>query len=157
MICPACQHPDIQVLDSRVTKDGGAIRRRRRCKACDHRFTTYERVEMVLPAVIKRDDSRESFNRNKIRAGVEHACRKRPVPATAIDRIVAEVERHFADAGDREVASSKIGAAVLARLRAADEVAYVRFASVYRSFQDVQQFLDELEGLQHEEPGEHSG
>ena len=152
MNCPRCQHPDSAVLDSRMAKDGNAIRRRRRCKDCDFRFTTYERVELVLPAVIKRDESRENFRRDKLRAGVVHACRKRPGPATRIDELVAAVERHFADRPDREVRSSTIGETVLERLRALDEVAYVRFASVYRDFQDVQQFVDELEKLQ-AEPG----
>ncbi len=149
MICPACQHPDSQVLDSRVTKDGAAIRRRRRCKreGCEHRFTTYERVEMVLPTVVKRDQSRESFNRAKIRAGIEHACRKRPVPAVEIDRLVDAVELKLAEIGEREITSERIGEVVLDHLRDLDEVAYVRFASVYRSFPDVQTFIDELTQL----------
>ncbi len=147
MNCPSCQHPDSAVLDSRVSKDGGSIRRRRRCKDCDFRFTTYERVELVLPVVIKRDESRESFNRDKVRAGVMHACRKRSVTAARVDELVGIVERYFADQSEREVSSARIGEKVLEHLSALDEVAYVRFASVYREFQDVQQFVDELEKL----------
>lgn len=150
MICPSCQHNDSAVLDSRVAKDGFSIRRRRRCKGCDTRFTTYERVELALPVVVKRDGSKQNFSRDKLRLGVEHACRKRPVTAPAVEQLVADVERHFADANEREVTSAEIGEVVLALLRAVDVVAYVRFASVYRDFQDVQQFVDALETLQTE-------
>ncbi len=148
MICPACQQADSAVLDSRLAKDGCSIRRRRRCKHCDTRFTTYERVELALPVVVKRDRSRQNFSREKLRGGLDHACRKRPVTAPALDQLVADVERYFADGNEREVTSEDIGEVVLDKLRALDEVAYVRFASVYRDFQDVQQFVDALETLQ---------
>ena len=147
MRCPFCKAEDTKVVDSRVVRDQSAVRRRRRCGACEQRFTTYERVEMVLPTVIKRDGSRQPFDSGKIRAGLEQACHKRKVPAEALDTLIHDLERSFAERADREVVSTRIGDEVLRLLRALDEVAYVRFASVYREFGDVRQFLEVLDGL----------
>lgn len=145
MVCPYCKAADTRVVDSRYARDQQAVRRRRKCDTCGQRFTTYERVERVLPTVIKRDGRREPFELAKIRAGVELACQKRPVPAARLDALLAAVEEHFAERGEREVSTREIGEAVLGRLRHLDEVAYVRFASVYREFSDVRQFLTELQ------------
>ncbi len=146
-MCPFCKSEDTRVIDSRFVRDQQTIRRRRCCNACQQRFTTYERVERVLPVVIKRDGNRESFDIAKIRAGVQHACHKRTVPAAVIDDLLQRIERHFADASEREVESAVIGDHVLRQLRDIDPVAYVRFASVYRDFSDVGQFVTELRTL----------
>ena len=148
MICPFCRSEDTRVLDSRMVKDQQAIRRRRVCNDCEKRFTTYERVERVLPIVVKRNAEREPFSRQKLRTGLTVACRKRPVSPEAIEKLIVDVERHFAEAAEREVASSDIGHYVLRTLRSVDEVAYVRFASVYHEFSDVNQFLEALVALQ---------
>lgn len=149
-MCPFCKSEDTRVIDSRLVKDQQAIRRRRCCNACQRRFTTYERVERVLPVVVKRDGRRQPFSLDKIRAGVQHACHKRPVPAATVDALMHQIERHFADAAEREVSAEVIGDRVLRFLRDIDEVAYVRFASVYRDFNDVRQFVTELRALQSE-------
>jgi transcriptional repressor NrdR len=128
-------------------RDQQAVRRRRCCNECDRRFTTYERVERLLPVIIKRDGARESFDRDKLRRGLQIACRKRPVASAQLESLITDVERYFAQAAEREVNSSEIGKHVLACLRDVDEVAYVRFASVYREFSDVNQFMLELEHL----------
>jgi transcriptional repressor NrdR len=130
-----------------VSKDGFAIRRRRECEGCGRRFTTYERVEEVLPMVVKKDGRRESFERAKIISGLKRACEKRPVPAEVVDRIADDIERALMESGEREVKSEFIGEAVMRALHALDEVAYVRFASVYRSFKDLNEFMDELKDL----------
>jgi len=148
MRCPFCGNLDSQVKDSRPAEDHAAIRRRRFCPACGGRFTTYERVELMLPTVVKRDGRRQAFDVAKIRAGVALACRKRAVPAERTDALITQVERHFSEVAEREVTSQAIGERVLQSLRTLDEVAYVRFASVYREFSDVRQFLEELEQLQ---------
>ncbi len=150
MRCPFCRDDATRVVDSRVIKHQAAIRRRRHCDGCGHRFTTYERVEINLPNVIKRDGSRQPFDLSKLRAGLETACHKRAVASDAIDALLGDVERHFSEQAEREVPSSRIGDEVLRRLRSLDEVAYVRFASVYREFSDVGQFLTVLESLQSE-------
>lgn len=150
MICPFCRSEDTRVLDSRTVKDQQAIRRRRECNSCTQRFTTYERVERVLPIVVKRNGHREPFNRQKLRSGLTIACRKRPVTPTVIENLIVQVERHFAEAAEREVAASDIGGYVLRSLRTVDDVAYVRFASVYHEFSDVNQFLEALVSLQSE-------
>lgn len=147
MRCPFCKAEETKVVDSRVVRDHTAVRRRRRCGPCGQRFTTYERVEQVLPAVIKRDGSRQPFDEAKLRAGLQQACHKRPVRAEALDDLIDDVARSFAETGEREVASTRIGEAVLRRLAQLDEVAYVRFASVYREFGDVRQFLEVLDAL----------
>jgi len=145
MRCPFCRHDDTQVVDSRVSEDGAAIRRRRRCPACDKRFTTYERVELALPSVVKKDGSRTEFDRRKIVASMQLALRKRQVAADAIDASVARIEYQLLGSGEREVRSERLGELVMNELRALDTIAYVRFASVYRRFEDVSEFEDVIE------------
>ncbi|HEY4801428.1 MAG TPA: transcriptional regulator NrdR [Paraburkholderia sp.] len=145
MRCPFCRHEDTQVVDSRVSEDGAAIRRRRRCPACDKRFTTYERVELAMPAVVKKDGSRTEFDRRKIMASMQLALRKRPVAADAIDAAVARIEYQLLGSGEREVRSDRLGELVMGELRELDKVAFVRFASVYRRFEDVSEFEDVIE------------
>lgn len=147
MRCPFCSHPDSKVLDSRPTEDGGVIRRRRECLGCASRFTTYEKVESSPFVVVKKDGRREAFNADKVLRGLITACEKRPIERAALDRLVGEVERELRSRYDREVASKVIGEQVIARLRQIDQVAYVRFASVYRQFEDLQRFKEELERL----------
>jgi transcriptional repressor NrdR len=147
MRCPYCGHLEDKVVDSREAQEGLQTRRRRECLGCGRRFTTYERIEEILPSVVKKDGRREAFDRRKIAEGVRIACQKRPVSSEQIEALVAAVERRIAEAGEREVRSTAIGEAVMERLRALDEVAYVRFASVYRAFRDVGEFMSELEGL----------
>ena len=145
MRCPFCRHDDTQVVDSRVSEDGAAIRRRRRCPACDKRFTTYERVELAMPSVVKKDGSRTEFDRRKIMASMQLALRKRPVAADAIDAAVARIEDQLLGSGEREVRSERLGELVMGELRELDKVAFVRFASVYRRFEDVSEFEDVIE------------
>jgi transcriptional repressor NrdR len=147
MRCPFCDHAEDKVVDSREAQDGRTTRRRRECLACGRRFTTYERVEDVLPQVVKKDGRRESWDRDKIVKGLEIACQKRPVSREQIEALVAGVERQLQDSGEREVRSSVIGESVMGRLKELDPVAYVRFASVYREFRDVKDFVSELAGL----------
>ena len=147
MRCPYCGHLEDRVVDSREAQDGQATRRRRECLGCARRFTTYERIEDVLPQVVKKDGRREAFDREKIVEGVATACQKRPVSAEQIEALVTGVERQLQELGEREVRTAVIGEAVMQRLRSLDEVAYVRFASVYRAFRDVGEFMTELEGL----------
>ena len=146
-MCPFCRSEDTRVLDSRMVRDQHAIRRRRECNECTRRFTTYERVERVLSNVMKRDGHREPFRRDKVRSGVELACRKRPVSSASVEALRREIERQCAESPEREVTTADIGEVVLRKLRDLDEVAYVRFASVYREFSDVGQFVTELERL----------
>jgi transcriptional repressor NrdR len=153
MRCPFCEHPEDKVVDSREAQDGRATRRRRECLACGRRFTTYERVDEILPQVVKKDGRRESYDRDKIVKGLEIACQKRPVSREQIEALVASVERQLQEDGEREVRSSVIGETVMARLKDLDPVAYVRFASVYREFRDVKDFVSELAGLDGREPG----
>ncbi|MCC7073124.1 MAG: transcriptional repressor NrdR [Deltaproteobacteria bacterium] len=147
MKCPFCSSVDNGVVDSRETEDGHAIRRRRSCTACSRRFTTYERVEEQPLVVVKKDGSRAPFDRQKLLAGVRRACEKRPVPTARVQQLVADIERRAGELGEREIATRWIGEQVMAALRELDEVAYVRFASVYRSFRDVEEFARELEAL----------
>jgi len=135
------------VVDSRTGKNGEIIRRRRECLKCQRRFTTYERVEEVLPTVIKKDGRREPFDRHKILAGIEKACQKRPVSAATIEGVVQEIENELLELGEKEIPGNAIGKRVMARLQQLDDVAYVRFASVYRQFKDISEFMDELKGL----------
>ncbi len=135
------------MIDSRQSKDGFEIRRRRECEACGRRFTTYEREDEALPMVVKKDGRRESFDRQKIFRGLKHAFTKRPVSLTVLERLAEEIERECAEAGDKEIESKVIGERLLPRLRALDEVAYVRFASIYRSFRDIDEFMSELSTL----------
>jgi len=135
------------VVDSRTGKNGEIIRRRRECLKCQRRFTTYERVEEVLPTVVKKDGRREPFDRLKILAGIQKACQKRPVSAAAIEGQVQEIENELLELGEREIPSTWIGLNVMGRLQGLDDVAYVRFASVYRQFKDISEFMAELKGL----------
>lgn len=147
MKCPYCGVLDNKVIDSRMSQGGEVTRRRRECAGCTRRYTTYERVEESLPLVIKRDGRREPFDHGKLLAGLKKACEKRPVSAEQIEAIVDATERALSESGEKEVSSISIGEAVMARLRDVDDVAYVRFASVYRSFRDIQEFMNELSGL----------
>jgi transcriptional repressor NrdR len=147
MRCPYCGHLEDKVVDSREAQDGLATRRRRECLGCERRFTTYERIEEILPAVVKKDGRREPFDRKKILEGLTRACQKRPVSAAQVEGLVAAVERRVQELGEKEVPSRVVGEAVMERLRDLDQVAFVRFASVYRSFEDVGDFMSELEGL----------
>ena len=147
MRCPFCGHQEDKVIDSRMTQAGEAIRRRRQCLHCERRFTTYERIEEVFPRIIKRDGSREDFDRLKITRGLQLACRKLPISAEQLDRVVSNVERRLLELGEREVSSDVVGSMITDQLRDLDPVAYIRFASVYRGFGDIQEFLNELEKL----------
>jgi transcriptional repressor NrdR len=147
MRCPSCRGLESEVIDSRVSKDGDVIRRRRRCTRCARRFTTYERVEESLPVVVKKDKRREAYDRAKVIGGIKKACEKRPVSVDTIEAVADRVERHLQDKGAREAPSSAIGEAIMSELREIDTVAYVRFASVYRSFQDVGEFMREVREL----------
>lgn len=147
MKCPFCAHGDNRVIDSRLSKDNSAIRRRRECLACGKRFTTYEFVEDILPLVVKKDGRREAFDRGKLLAGVKKACEKRPIGIEAIENCIDNVEKACQEHPAREIPSSLIGERVMEELRKLDGVAYVRFASVYRDFRDIDEFLDELKGL----------
>lgn len=147
MRCPYCQQGDDRVVDSRESSDGDVIRRRRECVSCRRRFTTYERIDVVMPLVVKKDGRREPWDRGKLEAGLLKACEKRPVAADAIDHAAALIERGIQERGVREVSSADIGEQVMERLRDLDEVAFVRFASVYRSFRDVAEFQRTVESL----------
>ena len=145
MKCPSCGYTESKVLDSRPAD--GSISRRRECLGCQHRFTTYERVEETPVMVVKKDGSRQLFDRNKIRDGIMHACQKRPVSYEEMDRLVKEVESAVQEAQVNEISSAKIGEMIMEGLKGIDEVAYVRFASVYRQFKDINTFMSELEVL----------
>src|SRR5258707_14060076 len=147
MRCPFCRNRGNRVIDSRLSNDGALIRRRRACSACKRRFTTYERVEEAVPMVVKKDDRREPFDRAKIVAGLKRACEKRPVSMETIEQLANNIEIAMTEQSDREVASSVVGAAVMNELHKIDQVAYVRFASVYRQFKDIDEFMHELEDL----------
>lgn len=147
MTCPFCGHREDKVIDSRESKEGDVIRRRRECLACARRFTTYERSDEIPYMVIKKDGRREKFDRQKVLAGLLRACEKRPVAMARLAEIVDEVETRLADSPDRELATTVIGEMLMERLKVLDNIAYVRFASVYRDFQDVEAFLDELKIL----------
>jgi len=147
MKCPYCTIINNKVIDSRLSKDGRMIRRRRECLDCGRRFTTYEKLEDVLPMVVKKDGRREPFNREKIISGIRLACQKLPISMTKIEDFVDSLELHFQELGKKEVDSSQIGEKVISKLKEWDEVAYVRFASVYRQFKDINEFMAELEGI----------
>ena len=142
MKCPFCHHADTQVIDSRASDEGAVIRRRRRCLQCDKRFTTYERVELAMPTLIKRGGIRAEYDRDKLRASMLLALRKRPVPREAVDEAISRIEEKLLSSAQREVKSEKIGELVMRELRRLDKVAYIRFASVYRSFEDVDEFAE---------------
>jgi len=147
MKCPFCGHPDTSVIDSRPADDNSSIRRRRVCSVCDKRFTTYEKVETIPLIVVKKDKNRETYNRQKLEGGVLRACHKRPVTAAQINNIVDEVEAEIFALEEKEIDSHVIGEIVMNKLKDVDAVAYVRFASVYREFKDVNTFMDELKSV----------
>ena len=147
MKCPYCDYQDTKVIDSRPTEDGHAIRRRRGCERCGKRFTTYEKVEESVTMIIKKDGRREPFDRNKVASGILKACEKRPISMDQIDKITGDIERGLNNLMEKEVRSDFIGELVMDELKKVDEVAYVRFASVYRQFTDVNTFIKEIEKL----------
>lgn len=147
MKCPFCGQLDNKVIDSRLSQGGEVTRRRRECDQCGRRYTTYERVEEVLPLIVKKDARREPFDRMKVLAGLRRACEKRPVSSDALERVVDRIERELVDCGEKEVESSRIGERCMEALRETDQVAYVRFASVYRSFKDIHEFMSALSNL----------
>jgi len=147
MKCPYCGHLENRVVDSRLNKENTITRRRRMCDACNRRFTTYERVEVTMPMLIKKDGRREAWDRLKVVEGLKKACEKRPVSMEMIDELVDSIERELQDTGEREIPVRFIGERVMDGLRRMDGVAYVRFASVYRQFKDLNEFMDELKGL----------
>lgn len=144
MRCPYCHHDDTQVLDTRVSEEGDSIRRRRRCNDCEKRFTTYERIELNMPAVVKKNGSRTEFEPGKLRASLMLALRKRPVSADAVDAAIHRIEEKLLSSGEREVMSGQIGELVMRELKRLDKIAYIRFASVYKSFEDVTEFQDAI-------------
>jgi transcriptional repressor NrdR len=152
MHCPFCTHHDTRVIDSRLQGEGDQIRRRRECMECKARFTTYETAELNLPRVIKTDGRREAFNEEKLRGGIFKALEKRPVAMERVEAAINQVKRRIRESGDREIDSRSIGEFVMDALRGLDQVAYVRFASVYRSFGDVRAFLEEIERLENDLP-----
>ena len=147
MRCPFCNHLQDKVVDSRESKEGDAIRRRRECLACERRYSTYERIDEVPYMVVKKDGRREKFDRQKVLAGLLKACEKRPVSMGRLSEMVNQVESKVSDSPDREISTTEIGEFLMERLRELDKIAYVRFASVYRDFQDEQAFFDELKDL----------
>ena len=147
MMCPFCGHKEDRVIDSRESKEGEAIRRRRQCLSCERRFTTYERTDEIPYMVVKKDGRREKFDRQKVLNGLLKACEKRPVAMGKLAQVVDEVEARIADMADRELSTTEIGEMLMERLQGLDKIAYVRFASVYRDFQDVEAFLSELNSL----------
>ncbi len=150
MKCPFCNYTDTKVIDSRAQDENSVIRRRRVCEKCGKRFTTYERIDMIPITVIKRDGTREIFDKSKLQSGILKSCNKRPVTAKQIEKLVDDIENTLAGSGEREVDSKVLGNMVIERLKDLDEVAYVRFASVYRQFKDINSFIDELEKMLHE-------
>ncbi len=147
MKCPFRGFPEDKVIDSRIAKDQSAIRRRRECLSCNRRFTTFERVEINLPLVIKRDQGRVAYDRQKVENGIRKACEKRPVSQEQIEELVNDLEQVLREKGEKEVAVAYIGEHIMAALKNLDEVAYIRFASVYRQFKDINEFMQELQGL----------
>lgn len=147
MNCPHCQFNDSKVIDSRDSQDGSIIRRRRGCLKCEQRFTTYERIEEPYPAVIKKDGRREDFDANKILEGVRKSCEKRPIPRTTLEALVERVCRSVQELGENEIAAQWIGEKVMTELHGLDEIAYVRFAAVYRSFRDIHELMGELKAV----------
>ena len=147
MKCPFCSDMENKVIDSRLTKEGLEIRRRRECLGCQKRFTTYDRIEEILPLVVKKDGRREPFDRMKILTGIKKACEKRPIGIETMEEILDKIEHELHESDAKEISGDSIGEKVMMALQDLDEVAYVRFASVYRSFRDISEFMDELQGL----------
>ncbi len=150
MRCPFCGAPDTKVIDSRLANEGDMVRRRRECLTCNERFTTYESAELLMPRVVKDDGSREPFDETKLRSGMLRALEKRPVETDAVETAIARIKRKVRLSGEREVSTNQLGEWVMQELREMDQVAYVRFASVYRSFEDVNAFREEIEKLQNQ-------
>ena len=148
MKCPFCSNDDTQVIDSRVSEEGDAIRRRRRCLACDRRFTTYERADLLMPTVVKRDGSRMEFDVVRLRASLDLALRKRSVPSADVDAAVSRITERLLLSGGREVTTERVGELVMDELKQLDQVAYVRFASVYKSFNDIREFVQAIDEMQ---------
>lgn len=152
MHCPFCLDEETKVIDSRLVADGGQIRRRRQCLSCHERFTTYEVAELLMPRIIKQDGSREPFDDNKLRAGLQRALEKRPVGVEAIETAINHIKHYLRNTGERELPSRVVGEKVMEQLQQLDGVAYVRFASVYRRFQDLSEFRQEIDRLQNRSP-----
>lgn len=152
MQCPYCNVTDCRVVDSRLVSEGAVTWRRRECEGCKRRFTTYERLESSLPMVVKKNGQREAFNRAKLISSLQVACNKRPVSIDVLDEVAGQIERKLGEVGDREVSSQAIGLAVMEALKRIDEVAYVRFASVYKSFRDIDAFMTEMSQLVRDRP-----
>ncbi|MBD65728.1 MAG: transcriptional regulator NrdR [Halobacteriovoraceae bacterium] len=144
MKCPYCQESETKVVDSRLLKEGFSVRRRRKCDGCEKRFTTYETIEISMPNIVKLDGRREPFKREKILDGIEKACQKRPIPTEQIDRLIENIEKDILEISDKEITTKQIGHIVMMYLRNLDPVAYIRFASVYRKFQDIEEFVSEI-------------
>ena len=147
MKCPFCDDVEDKVVDSRMAKEGEVIRRRRECLSCKRRYTTYERVEVTMPAVVKKDGRREPFDRSKIVSGLKKACEKRPISTATIETVTDRIEKRIQDLGETEIVSTAVGEEVMREVSQLDQVAYVRFASVYRAFKDIDQFMDEIKAL----------
>lgn len=153
MRCPFCDNLEDKVIDSRQSKDGDVIRRRRECLKCEGRFTSYERIEDVLPHIIKKDETREQFDRMKVLNGLERACEKRPISLETRENMVKNIEKHIQSIGEKEVSSAIIGEQIMKGLKEIDEVAYVRFASVYRQFKDIKEFIQEIKDIAYSKKG----
>jgi len=147
MKCPFCSFLEDKVIDSRLSKDQSTIRRRRECLSCGKRFTTFEKIEVNLPMIIKRDGRRETYTRTKVELGLKKACEKRPVGIDEIEKIINSVEQELQESGEKEVDSSIVGEKIMQLLKKLDDVAYIRFASVYRQFRDINEFIQELQGM----------
>lgn len=147
MKCPFCGNTDNKVIDSRLSKDGNVIRRRRECLACERRFTTYEHIEEISVMIVKKDGRREIFSRNKVRSGLQKACEKRDISINVIEEMIDNLERDLRETGEKEIPSQVVGEKIMNRLHKLDDIAYVRFASVYREFKDVNDFMEELKRL----------
>ncbi|MFZ6816669.1 transcriptional regulator NrdR [Undibacterium sp. Ji22W] len=145
MKCPYCHHGDTQVIDTRISEEGDTIRRRRRCASCDKRFTTYERIELAMPVIVKKNGSRSEYESSKLRASLMLALRKRPVSAEAVDTAIQRIEEKLLASGEREVVSGHLGELVMRELKRLDKIAYIRFASVYKSFEDVSEFVEAIQ------------
>lgn len=152
MHCPFCKAQDTKVIDSRLVAEGEQVRRRRECNQCGERFTTYESAELVMPRIVKQNGNRETFDERKLRAGLQRALEKRPVSVEEIEAAVARIKQALRASGERELPSRRVGEAVMNELRELDQVAYVRFASVYRSFQDLSEFRSEIDRLESKKP-----
>ena len=157
MRCPRCGDEADKVVDSRLLPGGDAIRRRRACEACNHRYTTYERIELQLPLIVKKQGQREEFGRDKLRSGIVKAMHRRPIPADSVDEFLRSVETRLSETGEREVPSTLLGDMVMEFLRKQDHIAYVRFASVYREFRDITELLDEVRQLADDESAAGNG